>query len=99
MKKQDMPDDTTATMFMCTGLLPEEEAALKLFESPILEALLARSIYARPWWTSTTQLSGRVVQLVLPDQPEPRVLIQLDADEISSLTQDDLISRLNQNIT
>lgn len=94
-----MPDDAEVTMILYADLLPEEEAVLKPMESAVIKALLANSVTARPVWTSSAESGARVVQLNVLGQPEPRILLDLPADEVAALSTDELVSRLNRSIT
>lgn len=93
-----MPDDAEITMMLYSELLPEEESILKAMEQPLMNALLAHSVTVRPVWTSETTPDGRVVQLLIRGDSEPRILIELPADHISTVSADDMVSRLERKI-
>jgi hypothetical protein len=93
-----MSDDAEVTMMLYTDLRPNEESVLKSRESAVFQALLAKSITARPIWTSSAKSGSRTVKLVLPDQPEPRVLLVLTPEEAVTLSKDELVSRLNRSL-
>jgi hypothetical protein len=86
-------------MMLYADLLPEEEAVLKPMESAVIQTLLAKSVTARPLWTSSSESGVRTVQLVLPDEPAARVLLTLALEEVATISQNELIARLNQGLT
>lgn len=94
-----MTDDAEVTMMLYKYLLPDEEAALKPMESAIIHTLLGKSITARPFWTSSSESGARRVQLVLPNRPEARILLNMAPEEIVSISQDDLVAGLSQSLT
>jgi len=94
-----MSDDAEVPMMLYVGLLRAEEAVLKPMESAIIQTLLAKSITARPFWKSSSESGVRSAQLVLPGNPEARVLLDLTPEEAASISRDDLVARLQLSLT
>jgi hypothetical protein len=90
-----MSNDAEMTMLLYENLLPGEESVLKPMESVIIQTLLANSITDRPYWTSSSESRARIVQLILPDKTEDRILLNLTPEEVKNISQNDLLARLD----
>ncbi len=93
-----MADDAEVTMLQYMGLIPAEEAFLKSMEAALVETLHSKSITDRPFWVGDAESGARVVRLVLPGQPQPRVLLEFQPSEVHDLTENELVSRLRRSI-
>lgn len=93
-----MPDDDEATMILYADVPPKEKAILQSMAGGVLKVLFENFITDRLIWTGSAESGERVVQLILPAQPEPRILLQLRACELAALSLDELVSRLNESI-
>ena len=93
-----MSNDADITMMLYANLLPEEKSVLKAMESSLLKILLAHSITARPIWTAKTTSDGRVIQLLVGEATETKMLLELPAANISNISEDDIASKLVRSI-
>jgi len=93
-----MTDDAKVNMALYEGLLPEEEKKLRGIENDVLRVLFDHGFSARPVWTSRTDDKGRVINLCLLAVPQPTVVFELPANELTTLSCDELLSRLNESI-
>ena len=93
-----MADEADDTVMLYIEILSQEESILKSMEEGILEVLSKNSINVHPFWAGTTDFGERILQLILPAQPEATILITIPAYELDGLSLDELASRLNKNI-
>jgi hypothetical protein len=94
-----MSDDAEITMILYSDLLPKEEAILKRMEEAVFRILLANSITLRPLWIGSTKSGERFVQLTIPAQTEPRILLRFPADQLAALSANKLAFLLSESIT
>lgn len=92
-----MPD-AEVNMALYEGLRPEEKKKLRGIENDVLRVLFDHGFSARPVWAGSTDDKGRVIKLCLRVGPQPTVVFELPANELATLSCDELLSRLNESI-
>ncbi len=93
-----MSYDANVNIALYKGLLPEEEKILKGIENDVLRSLFDHGFSTRPIWISRTDDKGRIIMLRLLASSQPTVIFELPANEIATLSCNELLSRLNESL-
>lgn len=94
-----MTDDEDISIILYdSNLLPEEKRLLRSMEREILRELIENSLTNRPIWSSRMEENSRFLQLVQPDDPKQKVLLDLSSSDLDTISSDVLVLRLKNSI-
>ncbi|MCC6500197.1 MAG: hypothetical protein IT313_08025 [Anaerolineales bacterium] len=94
-----MASEAEVNMALYVNLSAKEENVLKAVESDVTSLAFKKGITRRLVWASRSSMDGRFIQLCVYNNSQPRVLLELEDGEFSSLSGEELIMRIqNSNI-
>ncbi len=72
-----MSNDAEVNMLLYGGLLAQEESILKAIENDVVKSMIENGITARALWTSGKDAGNRFIQLCIPGDPKPIILLEM----------------------
>ncbi len=81
-----------------SDIQPEEQAGLELMESAIIKTLLDHSITPNLIWMQGVSPGSRSLQLFAIVKGDARPLVEILADQIDTLFEEELVCLINENI-
>ena len=90
-----MSNEAEVNMAFYINLRASEEKTLKEIESDVVDLMFKKGITARLIWTSRTDANGRFIQLCMYDNPQPKVLFELEEGGFANLSKEELVTRLH----